>query len=42
MDYEELAKRFCRLNYLQGIKLQAAGSPISVERRKRRFAVYLQ
>lgn len=31
MDYEELAKRFCRLNYLQGIKLQTAGRPISVE-----------
>ena len=30
MDYEELAKSFCRLNYLRGIKIQTLERPISV------------
>lgn len=30
MDYEELAGRICRLNYLRGTKIQALERPISV------------
>lgn len=29
MEYEELAEKFCRLNYLQGTRIQMAEKPLS-------------